>query len=167
MATEDSAYRVPLDGFTMHLRRAELEAVASGLGTFDSSEEGDLLTLAEALRRLPAPERAPTWALAVRRYGHHKPLPQAAGEIGLDEVHARDLLAHFEHLLAEVPPPEHEGLVPEATHPLDPEQVGESSAAARFMKDELLGNAVARGERVDLDAKHEDSLRAAEEIRGQ
>src|SRR5919198_224969 len=68
---------VPLDGFQMQLRRSELEAVAAGLGTFDSSEEGDLVTLAEALRRLPAADRAPTWELAVRRYGHHKPLAQA------------------------------------------------------------------------------------------
>jgi hypothetical protein len=100
------AFRVPLDGFEMHLRRSELQAVAGGLGTFDASAEGDLVTLAEALRRLPAAERAPTWELAVRRYGHHKPLPQAAGEIGLDALHAEELLARFTQALAEVPPPE-------------------------------------------------------------
>src|SRR5919201_6228542 len=100
--------QVPLDGFDMHLRRSELEAVASGLGTFDASAEGDLVTLAEALRRLPAAERAPTWELAVRRYGHHKPLAQAAGEIGLDEVHARELIERFTAALGEVPPPEHQ-----------------------------------------------------------
>ncbi|HYY87273.1 MAG TPA: hypothetical protein VFA49_00640 [Chloroflexota bacterium] len=99
---------VPLDGFQMQLRRSELEAVAAGLGTFDSSEEGDLVTLAEALRRLPAADRAPTWELAVRRYGHHKPLAQAAGEIGLDEVHARELIERFTTALGEVPPPEHQ-----------------------------------------------------------
>jgi hypothetical protein len=99
-------FSVPLDGFALHLRRSELEAVATGLGTFDSSVEGDLVTLAEALRRLPVADRAPTWELAVRRYGHHKPLAQAAGEIGLDEVHARELIEHFTHALAEVPPPE-------------------------------------------------------------
>ena len=100
------AFRVPLDGFDMHLRRSELEAVAAGLGTFDASAEGDLVTLAEALRRLPAAERAPTWELAVRRYGHHKPLPQAAGEIGLDALHAEELLARFSAALTQVPPPE-------------------------------------------------------------
>jgi hypothetical protein len=100
------AFRVPLDGFDMHLRRSELEAVAAGLGTFDTSAEGDLMTLAEALRRLPAAERAPTWELAVRRYGHQKPLPQAAGEIGLDAVHAEELLARFAAALSQVPPPE-------------------------------------------------------------
>ena len=100
------AFRVPLDGFEMHLRRSELEAVAAGLGSFDASAEGDLVTLAEALRRLPAAERAPTWELAVRRYGHHKPLPQAAGEIGLDALHAEELLARFTAALTQVPPPE-------------------------------------------------------------
>ena len=103
---DSSVFRVPLDGFEMQLRRSELEAVAAGLGTFDASAEGDLLTLAEALRRLPTAERAPTWELAVRRYGHHKPLPQAAGEIGLDALHAEELLTRFTAALAEVPPPE-------------------------------------------------------------
>jgi hypothetical protein len=100
------ALRVPLDGFDMHLRRAELEAVAAGLGRFDASAEGDLTMLAEALRRLPAAERAPTWELAVRRYGHRKPLPQAAGEIGLDALHAEELLTRFTAALTQVPPPE-------------------------------------------------------------
>ena len=100
------AFRVPLDGFDMHLRRSELEAVADGLGAFDASAGGDLVTLAEALRRLPPAERAPTWELAVRRYGHHKPLPQAAGEIGLDALHAEELLARFTAALSQVRPPE-------------------------------------------------------------
>ena len=100
------AFRVPLDGFDMQLRRFELEAVAAGLGTFDASAEGDLITLAEALRRVPAAERAPTWELAVRRYGHRKPLAQAAGEIGLDALHADELLARFSDALTQVPPPE-------------------------------------------------------------
>jgi hypothetical protein len=101
------AFRIPLDGFVMQLRHSELESVAAGLGEFDSSEEGDLITLAEAVRRLPSLDRAPAWELAVRRYGRHKPLAQAAGEIGMDVVHARDLLERFSHWLAEVPPPEH------------------------------------------------------------
>jgi hypothetical protein len=94
----------------MQLRRLELEAVASGLGRFDASEEGDLLTLAQALDRLPARDRAPTWELAIRRFGRHKPLRQAAGEIGLDEIHARQLLDAFAAALAQVPPPESENV---------------------------------------------------------
>ena len=97
---------VPLNGFAMHLRPSELESVAAGLGEFDSSEEGDLLTLAEAVRRLPTNERAPLWELAVRRYGRHKPLAQAAGEIGLDLVVARDIMERFAHNLTAVTPPD-------------------------------------------------------------
>ena len=97
---------VPLNGFAMHLRPSELESVAAGLGEFDSSEEGDLLTLAEAVRRLPTNDRAPLWDLAVRRYGRHKPLAQAAGEIGLDLVVARDIMEHFAHNLTAVTPPD-------------------------------------------------------------
>jgi hypothetical protein len=106
-AEADLSFLVPLDGFQMQLRRSELQPVAAGLGTFDASEEGDLVTLAEALARVPVADRAPTWELAVRRYGHHQPLPQAAGEIGLDEVHAHELIDQFTRSLAEVPPPEH------------------------------------------------------------
>ena len=109
MSSDADGFVVPLDGFDMHLRLSELEAVASGLGTFDSSEEGDLLTLARALRCLAPAERAPTWELAVRRFGSHKPLTQAAGEIGLDEVLARALIERFCRGLTEVPAPEHEG----------------------------------------------------------
>jgi hypothetical protein len=98
--------RVPLNGFAMQLRPSELEAVAAGLGQFDSSREGDLVTLAEAVRRLPVLDRAPLWELATRRYGRRKPLDQAAGEIGMDVIHARDLLERYSQLLAEVPPPD-------------------------------------------------------------
>jgi len=143
MTTGEPAFRVPLDGAEMQLRRTELEAVAAGLGEFDSSAEGDLVTLAAALLRLPPRDRAPTWELAVRRFGRHKPLPQAAGEIGLDEVHARALLDRFTRSLAEVPPPEHAGL--------DPSAALEESNVARVMSAEMLGNAIARGEQVDLE----------------
>src|SRR5439155_25903126 len=102
----EPAFRVALDGYAMQLRTSELESVAAGLGEFDSSEEGDLLTLAEAVRRLPTNDRAPMWELAIRRYGRHKPLAQAAGEIGLDLIVARDLLDRFAHNLAAVPPPD-------------------------------------------------------------
>jgi len=109
-----SGFEVPLDGIVMHLRRSELEAVAAGLGEFDSSEEGDLLTLAEALRRLPPKDRAPTWELAIRRFGRHKPLAQAAGEIGIDPIMGRELLERFTHELTEVPAPEQQGVDPSA-----------------------------------------------------
>lgn len=99
-------FRVPLNGQTMLLRRSELESVATGLGEFDASEEGNLITLVEAVRRLPGNDRAPLWELAVRRYGRHKPLPKAAGEIGMDVVHARRLLDRFAELLTTVPAPE-------------------------------------------------------------
>jgi hypothetical protein len=104
----EQAFRVELNGYVMQLRPSELESVAAGLGEFDSSEEGDLITLAEAVRRLPAKDRAPLWELAVRRYGRHKPLRQAAGEIGMDVIRAQDLMERFSVLLLAVPAPETE-----------------------------------------------------------
>src|SRR5215216_7403238 len=106
MPGELGDFEVSLDGLVMRLRLSELEAVAAGLGEFDSSEEGDLITLAEAVRRLPTSDRAPAWELAMRRYGRHKPLPQAAGEIGMDVIRAQDLLERFCQGLVAVPPPE-------------------------------------------------------------
>jgi hypothetical protein len=102
----EDEFCVALNGLAMHLRPAELESVAAGLGQFDSSAQGDRITLSEALRRLPANDRAPAWELVVRRFGRHTPLPQAAGEIGMDEIHARHLIQDFCHALAVVPPPD-------------------------------------------------------------
>ena len=73
----------------MHLRPSELESVAAGLGQFDA---GDPPAFFEALRNLQANDRAPAWELAIRRFGRRKDLAQAAGEIGMDLAHARDLL---------------------------------------------------------------------------
>jgi len=98
---------VPLDGSnTMRLRASEVESVAAGLGEFDALARGNLLTLVAAVRALPATDRAPLWELAVRRLCRHKSLEQAAGEIGMDVVRARELLGSFEHALSSVPPPE-------------------------------------------------------------
>src|SRR5919202_136473 len=106
--SEAAQFEVPLDGsFVMHLRRSELEGVAEGLGEFDASEYGNLITLVESLRRMSVNDRAPFWELAVRRFGRHKPVEQAAGEIGMDAIHARDLVGQFSRLLTQVPPPEH------------------------------------------------------------
>ena len=157
----DAVFRVALDGSAMHLRRSELEAVASGLGEFDASEEGNVFTLAEALQRLPMRDRAPTWELAVRRYGHRKPIEQAAGEIGLDAVHARELLARLTHEIGQITPPEHAPGLAAAAAEVEP------SPVARFMAQEILGNAIAHDEAVDLDAAHEASLRAVEELKSE
>jgi hypothetical protein len=99
-------FDIALDGYTMHLRRCELESVAAGLGEFDASGEGNLQTLADAVRAMPVIDRAPVWELAVRRYGRQKPLELAAGEIGMDLVRARALLEALSQRIARVPPPE-------------------------------------------------------------
>jgi hypothetical protein len=98
--TSADPFRVPINGFVMQLRRSELEAVAAGLSEFDVSDEGNLISLAEALRALPSIDRAPAWELLIRRYGRHKPPAQASAEIGMDLIRARDLLSRFSQLLA-------------------------------------------------------------------
>jgi hypothetical protein len=106
MPVKPDAFHVGINGFVMRLRRSELESVAAGLGEFDASEEGNLITLARALHGLPSTERAPVWELAVRRYGRHKPVELAAGEIGMDAIRARALLDAFSRAIARTPPPE-------------------------------------------------------------
>jgi hypothetical protein len=93
-------------GFAMNLRPSELESVAAGLGESDASVEGNQQTLAAALESMPSSDRAALWELAVRRYGRHTPLEQAAGEIGMDVVRARGLLEAYSKALASVSPPE-------------------------------------------------------------
>jgi hypothetical protein len=98
VSSPTDAFDVPLNGFSMRLRQAELESVAAGLGREAAS---DHVVLAAALRRLPAAERAPTWELVVRHVAHGKPLEVAAGEIGLDAIWARELLERYRCALAD------------------------------------------------------------------
>jgi hypothetical protein len=106
MTSEPDLFGVPLDGFAMHLRPSELRSVAAGLGEFDASDEGNLLTLVEAVRALPVRDRAPFWELAVRHYARSRPVEQAAGEIGMDAIRAHTLLQAFQSAVGTVPPPE-------------------------------------------------------------
>ena len=80
---------VPLDGFAMRLRPSETESVAAAMSQADAS------VFADALRRMPTNDRAPVWELVIRHYARRKPLEQAAAEIGMDVIHARELLEEF------------------------------------------------------------------------
>ncbi|MDQ6669934.1 MAG: hypothetical protein M3069_04170 [Chloroflexota bacterium] len=104
---DKAALRVPVNGYAMQLRASELTSVAAGLATSGASPADDLITLVEALRRLPVNDRAPCWELAMRRFGRRKELFRAAAEIGMDLLHAHDLLdAYFNCLAAVRRPPE-------------------------------------------------------------
>jgi hypothetical protein len=94
MSFDSEAFGVPLDGFEMHLRRSEVESVAAGMG------ESSLAAVVRAVRALPVRDRAPLWELAVRTFGRGKVAEQAAGEIGMDALHARALLEAFTAALA-------------------------------------------------------------------
>jgi hypothetical protein len=96
------AVNVPLDGFVMHLRPSEVHAVATGLpGLVDADNPRSQTALVAALRALPVSDRAPLWELAIRHYARRKPLSQAAGEIGMDTLHARALVDALARALAE------------------------------------------------------------------
>jgi hypothetical protein len=90
-----TAFEVPIDAFVMQLRPSELRAVASGLTIAARTLEA----VAAAVRALPPSDRAPLWELAVRHYARGRPVAQAAGEIGMDPVHAHELLDAFTHAL--------------------------------------------------------------------
>jgi hypothetical protein len=97
MNAEPQPFGVDVDGFVIQLQPSELRAVAAGMG---GNLGGTLIGLASAVRALPTNDRAPLWELAVRHYARHKPLEQAAGEIGMDVIHGRALLAAFTQALA-------------------------------------------------------------------
>jgi hypothetical protein len=114
--SETSPITVPLDGYVMRLRPSELKSVASGLAAggslapaaIDSLAPAAVETiapaaLAEALKQLPTIDRPPTWELSVRHFGRRKPLPQAAGEIGMDLLHAQDLVKNLGQALSASP----------------------------------------------------------------
>lgn len=88
-------FTVPLEGYAMNVRPSEAAAVAARFGGMDPRSEADQARIVEALRRMPARDRAPAWELVMRHLGRGKPLDRAAGEIGMDLVHAEALLAGF------------------------------------------------------------------------
>ena len=98
---EPDALRVPLDNYDMQLRHSEVASVAAGLADVDASDEAGLLTIVSAVRRLPVRDRAPLWELALRHYGRRTPVDQAAGEIGMDALHAAELLDAFRRALSQ------------------------------------------------------------------
>ena len=87
---------VPLAGFAMELRPSELAAVATGYPA-----ERTPAALCAALLRLDVADRAPTWELSMRHFGRGKPADQAAGEIGMDALHAAALLAQLDRALSD------------------------------------------------------------------
>jgi hypothetical protein len=90
----DESLRVPIDSYAMQLRPSEVRSVAGAVGgTFDP------FAVVDAVRALPAHDRAPFWELATRHFARHKPVQQAAGEIGMDTLHARALLDAFARAL--------------------------------------------------------------------
>jgi len=90
----DDALRVPIDSYAMQLRPSEVAAVAGAVGG-----AFEVPAVVDALRALPAHDRAPFWELATRHFARHKPIQQAAGEIGMDTLHAQALLDAFARAL--------------------------------------------------------------------
>jgi hypothetical protein len=96
---DDPAFEVPLSGFTMRLRRAEVDPVLAGLEALGGRRVANAADLAAALRELPVADRAPTWELTVRHFGRQTPLTLAAGQIGIDELRAPGIIdAYLAHL---------------------------------------------------------------------
>jgi hypothetical protein len=92
---DDPAFEVPLNGYTMRLRRVELDSVAAGLEALGGRRVANTTDLAAALRQLPVADRAPIWELTVRHFGRRTPLSLAAGQIGLDELRAPVLIDEY------------------------------------------------------------------------
>ena len=149
-------YRIPLPhGRSADISAEQIRSIARGLG-----EEGNLArgsgrspAVVQALEALPAEQRADALAVALRRFGEKQDVESIAQACGLSAWRVWQLEEAFRQALDQVP-----ARRPSNGGPLA-DQLQESTAA-RLMSEDLLANAIAHGEQVDLDAEHEASLRS-------
>jgi hypothetical protein len=100
---------------------------------------------------LSANQRADALSVALMRFGDKQDIETISRSCGLEPWQVWQLEEAFRGAVAEIQKPPHEKLT---------EQL-EASDTTRVMSSEMLANALAHGDEVDLDREHEASLRAA------
>ena len=153
-------YRISLPhGRSAEISAEQIRSIARGLGEEGSREHdtGRTPAVVEALEALPVEQRADALAVASRRFGDKQDVESIAHACELTAWRVWQLEEAFRQALDRVARGSANG---ESLN----RQLGESTAA-RLMSEDLLANAIAHGEQVDLDAEHEASLQAAREIR--
>jgi hypothetical protein len=148
-------YRIGLPhGRSAKLSGEQVLRIARGLGDGHERAEGAGRSsrIVEALESLPSEQRADALSVALRRFGDKQDLESIARSCGLTSWRVWQLEEAFRQALEQTaqPGPAEWGSLGDQLH---------GSVAASLMSEDLLANAIAHGERVDLDAEHEASLR--------
>ena len=147
-------YRIVLPhGRSAELSGEQASRIARGMGDGRERTEGSDRSprVVAALEALPAEQRADALAVVLRRFGDKQDLESIARSCGLSPWRVWQLEEAFRQALEEANRP------PTGAADLDSQLHG--SSAASLMSEDLLANAIAHGDQVDLDAEHEASLR--------
>ena len=149
-------YRIALpNGRLAEISLEQLRRIARGLG--DRPDEGRgadrCPPIVEALEMLPPEQRADALSVALLRFGGKQDVESIAHACELSAWRVWQLEEAFRQALDQVSAHRSSKGSPLA------DQLRESTAA-RLMSEDLLANAIAHGEQVDLDAEHEASLRS-------
>jgi hypothetical protein len=150
-------YRIPLPkGRSMTLSDDQVRQIATGLGDDlrGRPQDGRDPPIISALCALPPEQRAQAVSVVLLRFGDKQDVESISRSCGLNPWQVWQLEESFRRALADLQPPR---------PPLEPGLASEleGSDTARVMSAEMLSNAIARGETVDLEREHEASLRAA------
>lgn len=146
-------YRISLpNGRSAEISVEQVSRIARGLGDGrDRAAESDRTPrVVEAFEALPCEQRADALAVALRRFGDKQDVESIARSCGLTAWRVWQLEEAFRQALEQVADAGSAGSLADQLH---------GSVAASLMSEDMLANAIAHGERVDLDAEHEASLR--------
>src|SRR5438094_2230528 len=155
-------YRIDLPGRrALTLSADQLRRIARGRGEQPGARaaEGRDPPIVEALRALPPTQRADALAVALLRFGDKQDVESIAQTCGLSPWEVLRLEESFRRAVAEAGP----ATAPRTGAGLAGEL--EESCTARVMSAEMLANAIAHRERLDLDQEHEASLDSVREVR--
>ena len=149
-------YRIPLpNGRSTTVSAEQVGQIAIGLGgDMDPSPAGEQLpAIVKALRQLPPHERANALSVVLMRFGDKQDIESISRSCQLEPWQVWQLEEAFRQALADVQEPASAAEAKLA-------QQLEASDTARVMASDMLANALAHGDSVDLDREHEASLRA-------
>ena len=155
-------YRIDVHGGrALRVSADQVRRIARGLGEQRGTEAaaGQDPPIVQALRALPPTQRADALAVALLRFGDKQDVESISQTCGLSPWEVWQLEELFRRAVAEA------RMAAGPWTGADPAGELEESRTARVMSAEMLANAIPHRGRVDLDREHEDSLRAARQIR--
>ncbi len=147
------------NGRSADVSAEQLRRIARGMGEHYDEPRGPDRSppIVEAIEALPAERRADALAVALLRFGDKRDLESISHSRGLSAWQVWQLEEAFRQAL---------GRVAASGSDVQAELAAQlpESPTASLMSEEMLANAIAHGDRVDLEAEHEASLRTARDL---